>query len=141
MAFLVFFLLGYSSKTTTNSLFIGRIFELWLPLEFVIAPHLHGQNHFLATLYSIQHRSTSFHPLMLTLQTCLPSSPFRLYSNHPLLFQALCPPLYTTVLCPLCTSYLYFSVTITFPSTNFITYFFTFFQNFLPNTYFPIFFY
>lgn len=69
---------------------------------------------------------------------CFPSSLFKLYNNHPLLFQVLCPPLYTTVLCPLCTSNLYFSVTITFLYTNFITYFLTCFQNFLPNTSFPI---
>lgn len=138
MTFLVFFLLGYSSVTTTKSLFPGRIFKLWLSLEFVIAPNFHGQSRFLAANYSIQHRFTSFYPLMLTLQNCFPSSLFKLYNNHPLLFQVLCPPLYTTVLCPLCTSNLYFSVTITFLSTNFITYFLTCFQNFLPNTSFPI---
>ena len=138
MAFLVFFLLGYSSVTTTNSLFPGRIFKLWLSLEFVIVQNLHGQNHFLATLYSIQHRPTSFYPLMLTLQKYLPSSLFKLCSNHPLLFQVLWLLLYTTVLWLLCTANLYFSGRITFPSTNFIIYFFTFFQNFLPNTSFPI---
>lgn len=138
MTFLVFFLLGYSSTTTTNSLFPGRIFKLWLSLEFVIAPNFHGQSRFLAAICSIQHRFTSFYPLMLTLQNCFPSSLFKLYNNHPLLFQVLCPPLYTTVLCPLWTSNLYFSVTITFLSTNFITYFLTCFQNFLSNTSFPI---
>lgn len=138
MTFLVFFLLGYSSTTTTNSLFPGRIFKLWLSLEFVRAPNFHGQSRFLAAIYSIQHRFTSFYPLMLTLQNCFPSSLFKLYNNHPLLFQVLCPPLYTTVLCPLWTSNLYFSVTITFLSTNFITYFLTCFQNFLSNTSFPI---
>lgn len=134
MTFLVFFLLGYSSATTTNYLFPGRIFKLWLSLEFVIAQNFHGQSRFLAAIYSIQHRFTSFYPLMLTLQKCFPSSLLKLYNNHLLLFQVLCPPLYTTVLCPLCTSNLYFSVTITFLSTNFITYFLTCFQNFLPNT-------